>query len=62
MKIIINMITNPRVASAIVSAVSAVICVIMAGCKLTCEEFGVKGWNAEIFSFSTNSVPGNVNF
>lgn len=51
---------SPRVISAIVSAVGAIVSAIFAtGCVLRCEEVGIKGFDSAIFSqyfTSTNTV------
>lgn len=47
---VIKIILNPRVASAVVSAVSAVICACFAGCKLACGRMSIEDFEASIFN------------
>ena len=55
----IKVILNPRVWSAIISAVGAIISAMFAGCALRTGEFKLKDFTVEIFSpyhTSTNNV------
>lgn len=55
---IVKNLFSTRVLTAIVSAVSAIICAVLAGCRLTVGEMSMKNANAEILSIycSTNGV------
>ena len=54
---LIKILLNPRVASAVVSAVSAVICACLAGCKLCLGSLEIKNLEADIFNeyFNNNT-------
>lgn len=55
---IVKNICSTRVLTAIVSAVSAIVCAVLAGCKLCVGELALKDANVEILSVycTTNSV------
>ena len=57
---IIKILFNPRVASAVISAVSAVICACFAGCKLSLGSFEVKNLEADIFNEYFNNTTTNT--
>lgn len=52
---IVKNIFSTRVLTAIVSAVSAIVCAVLAGCKLYVGELALKDANAEIFSTYCNT-------
>ena len=52
---IIKNICSTRVLTAIVSAVSAIVCAVLAGCKLYVGELALKDANAEILSSYCNT-------
>lgn len=57
MKMLIKVLTNGRVMSAVISAVGAIISAICAGCRLACGEMTIKEFEAEIIMpYMTNSV------
>lgn len=55
---IFKILFNPRVATAIVSAIGAIVSALCAGCQLCIGELAVKDFNAEIFgnNNSTNKI------
>lgn len=56
-RIIKNMLST-RVITAVVSAVSAIVCAVLAGCRLSVGECALKDFQSEIFSSycTTNNV------
>lgn len=58
---IIKNLCSARVITAVVSAVSAVICAVLAGCKLSVDEVKIKNLESSVVSIlcPTNSVIGD---
>ena len=59
-KKILKVLFNPRVVTAIISAIGAVISAVCAGCKLSMGEMCVKDFSAEIFNVY-HSITNGVN-
>ncbi len=52
---IVKMLFGKRVLTAVVSVVSAIVCAVLAGCKLYVGELALKEVNAEILSTYCNT-------
>lgn len=59
MRLIIKVLTNGRVISAVVSALGAIISACCAGCRLAFGEMSFRDFEAEIFS-SYNQVTNQI--
>lgn len=56
---ILRVLLNPRIASAVISAVSAVICAVLAGCRLCVGKMSIEDFEASIFN-SYNTITNSL--